>query len=222
MEKGYVETFHISLMTVKTVPKEAYTQEEQELLIKKPNIKTCGFTKYRNWVIICHLLASGNRSRTIRWIKNKHVDLKNKVILLDEVKNKKVYEMPISNEYYPILSEYMEIRKGEPDDYLFCNQFGNQFTDGGLRAVMRTYNLNHGVSKTSLHKFRNTFAKNWILEGGSVKKLQYALGHSDTKMVDEYVFLYGREMKEDFSRYTPLSKLKNKLENKKISMTKKA
>ena len=94
--------------------------------------------------------------------------------------------MPISNEYYPILSEYMEVRKGEPDEYLFCNQFGHQMTAGGLRAVMRTYNIRHGVNKTSLHRFRHTFAKNWILEGGSSKKLQYALGHS--KLFIEFTF----------------------------------
>ena len=220
MEKGYMGYFKLRLTKAKNKPKDGYTLEEQEKLLKKPDIKKCSFPEYRNWVIICHLLASGNRSRTIRGIKNKDVDLKSRVILLTEVKNNEIYEMPISNEYYPILCEYMSIRKGESDDYLFCNQFGNQLTGGGMRSVMSNYNQKHGVDTTSLHKFRNTFAKNWILNNGSAKKLQYALGHSNSKMVDEYISIYGRELKDDYSKYTPLSNFKGKINRQKMSMKK--
>ena len=218
MNRGNLAHFKIPLITTKKPIKDGYTEEEQELLIKKPDLKKCTFPEYRNWVIVCHLLASGNRSRTVRGIKNKHVDLKNRVILLDEVKNNQSYEIPISNEYLPILREYMSHRKGDPDDYLFCNQFGRQLSADGLKVVMRKYNLAHGVDKTSVHKFRHTFAKNWILEGGSAKKLQSALGHSNPTMVDEYLSLYGRELRDDFGKYAPLSNLKGKLEKKKISL----
>jgi len=221
MEKGFLEPFHISLITVKQTPKEGYTREEQEKLIRKPDMKKCTFSEYRNWVIVCHVLASGNRSRTIRYIQVKHIDLNERIITLTEVKNNDGYEMPISDEYYPILKEYLEIRNGEPDDYLFCNQFGKQLTAGGLRSVLYKYNKNHDVEKTSIHIFRNTFAKNWLLEGGSAKKLQHALGHKNSHMVDEYARLYGRELREEFSKYTPLAKLKEELSgNKKIKMKK--
>jgi len=218
MEEGYMKGFTISLLTVKKNPKEAYSTEEQGLLLEKPNMKNCSFTEYRNWVIICHFLATGNRSKTVRSIKVKHVNLSNRMILLSETKNHDVYEIPISNEYYPILAEYMQIRNGQPEDFLFCSQYGNQLTDGGLRCIMRKYNLKHGVQKTSLHKFRNTFARHWIMEDGSTKKLQYALGHNDPKMVDEYVKLYGRDLKKDFDQYTPLSGFKDKINRRKIDM----
>lgn len=222
MEKGYTTSFYISLVTVKQIPKEGYTQDEQLRLIQKPDIDKCSFSEYRNWVIICHLLASGNRARTIRYIKNKHVNFQEKVIVLEEVKNKEGYEMPISDEYFPILKEYMKIRGGEPEDYLFSTQYGTQLTEGGLRSVMSKYNQKHGVDKTSIHRFRNTFAKQWLLKGGSAKRLQHALGHKNSKMVDEYARLYGRELKEDFSKYTPLSDLKEEItEKKKIGVKKK-
>ena len=218
MEKGYMGYFKIQLTKTKKNPKAGYTYEEQEKLLKKPDINKCTFPQYRNWVMICHLLASGNRSRTIRGIKNKDVDLKRRIIMLMEVKNDEIYEMPITSEYYPILSEYMSIRKGEPDDYLFCSQYGGQLTASGLRAVMRRYNQKHGVDTTSLHRFRNSFAQNWVLNGGCFKKLQYALGHSDPTMVDEYVKIYGRQLKDDFSKYTPLSNFKGKIDKKKMTI----
>ena len=41
-------------------------------------------------------------------------------------------------------------------------------------------------------------------------------------MVDEYARLYGRELREDFSKFTPLAKMKDVLlENKTIKMKKK-
>ena len=222
MEKGYTKNFHITLITVKHIPKDGYTHEEQQKLAEKPDIKKCSFSEYRNWVLICHLLASGNRSRTIRFIKNKDVDLNDMIIALNETKNKEGYEMPISDEYYPILKEYMEVRGGGADDYLFCSQYGKQLAAGGFKKVLQKYNKERGVEKTSIHIFRNTFAKNWLLEGGSVKKLQHALGHKNSKMVDEYARLYGRELKEDFSKFTPLAGLKEIVsDNKKISMKKK-
>ena len=221
MDKGYTEPFHIPLISVAQVPKDGYTLLEQQKLVKKPDTKKCSFTEYRNWVIVCHLLASGIRSRTLRYIRNCHVNLGERIIALVEVKNKYGYEMPISDEYYPILSEYMKIRGGADNDFLFCNQYGNQITENALKSLIREYNLSRGVEKTSAHLFRNTFAKNWLLEGGSTKRLQHALGHKSSKMVDEYARLYGRELREDFSKFTPLAKMKDIVsENKKMRMKK--
>jgi len=220
MEKKYMPYFKILLTKTKNKAKDGYSQEQQEKLLKKPDIKRCTFSEYRNWVIICHLLASGNRSRTIRGIKIEDVDLKSRTIMLMEVKNDEIYEMPITSEYFPILSEYMAIRKGEPDDYLFCSQYGTKLTAGGFRTIMRRYNLKHGVDTTSLHRFRNTFAKNWIVTGGSSKKLQYALGHSNSHMVDEYIKMYGRELTDDYSKHTPLSNFKGKIDKRRMDIKK--
>ena len=141
--------------------------------------------------------------------------------MLEDVKNREGYEMPISDECYPIISEYMKIRGGEPDDFLFCNQFGKQLSGDGLRTIMYKYNKSCDVEKTGIHIFKNTFAKNWLLEGGSVKKLQHALGHECSRMVDEYARLYGRELREEFSKFTPLAKLKEEIsENKRLPMKK--
>ena len=213
--EGYIKPFKIELFPTTKTPKQPYAEEEQAILLNKPNLDKCTFTEYRNWVIVCHFLASGNRSKTVRNIMIKHVDLSKKRIILDTTKNNEILYMPISEVYYPILREYLKVRNGDPDDYLFCNQFGKQLTSSGFRTVMRKHNLKQGVNTTSLHRYRNTFAETWIMNDGNPKKLQYALGHKTQHMVDEYVSIYGKELTEEFNDFTPLSMQKERLENKK-------
>ena len=57
------------------VIKETYSDDELSKLLKKPDLKKCSFSEYRNWVIINFLLNGGNRARSIRLIRNRDVDL---------------------------------------------------------------------------------------------------------------------------------------------------
>jgi integrase/recombinase XerD len=73
-----------------------------------------------------------------------------------------------------------------------------------LNSAIRNYNLSRGVKKTSVHSFRHTFAKKWILNGGDAFRLQKILGHSSMKMVREYVNMYDEDLKKDFNTFNPL------------------
>jgi integrase/recombinase XerD len=95
-------------------PKKPYTDEEQTLLLEKPHVSKCSFADYRNWVIVCHFLASGNRSKTVRHIKIKHIELEKRRITLDTTKNNEILYMSISDTYYPILRDYLKARNGSP------------------------------------------------------------------------------------------------------------
>ena len=75
---------------------------------------------------------------------------------------------------------------------------------------MRHFNIARGVTKTSLHLFRHTFAKNYILAGGGMAQLQAILGHSTMDMTRRYVNLYGQDIQKDFNRFNPLNNLKEK------------
>ena len=62
-EVGYIDGFIIRLPLSHDQIKETYTIQELEVLLKKPNIKTCEFSEYRNWVIINYLISTGNMDR---------------------------------------------------------------------------------------------------------------------------------------------------------------
>jgi len=219
MEEGYIEHFKINLIKADKELKETYLEAELEKLLKKPNIKKCDFAEYRDWVAINYFLATGNRVSTAANVKICNLDFSNAVVLLIKTKNRKQQIIPLSTALIPILKEYIKYRGGKEDDYLFCNQFGGQLSKRGFQSSIEKYNLSRGVSKTSIHLFRNTFAKNWILNGGDIFRLQKILGHSTLDMVKTYVDMFGHDLKNDFDEFNPLNNLIKKYpNNKKINL----
>lgn len=69
------------------------------------------------------------------------------------------------------------------------------------------YNRKRGVSKTSAHLYRHTFAKRWILNGGDIFRLQKLLGHSNLDIVKEYVNMFGHDLTKDYTSFNPLDTL---------------
>ena len=114
-EEG-ITRLNIPLYKAEETVKETYTDAELKALLKKPNTRKCVFSEYRNWVIVNLLLNNGCRAATIRNIKNRDVDLENKVIYLRHTKNKKAQVIPRCDALCGVLREYMRIRGGELDE----------------------------------------------------------------------------------------------------------
>jgi len=188
--------------------KGEYTDEELLLLLQKPS-RNCDFCEYRNWTIVNLLLNSGCRAASIRNIQNRDVDLKRRQIILRHTKNKKIQVLPLCSQMVSILSDYMEIRKGESEDYLFCNQFGEKLTESALRQAIAKYNERRGVYKTSTHLYRHTFSRKYLVDcGGNAFTLQKLLGHSTLTMTKRYCRLYDKDLAENFDSLSPLAQIK--------------
>lgn len=212
MELGYLPKFKISLVKAQKKVKETYTDEELALLLKKPDLKKCTFAEYRNWVLVNYLLATGNRISTVVNLKIKDLDFDNDCIILRHTKNKRQQIIPMSSTLKEVLLEYLKYRKGTPDDYLFCNEYGEQMQVNSLKTAIRRYNQSRGVMKTSCHAFRHTFAKKYILAGGDIFRLQKLLGHSSLEMVKEYVNMFAEDLKQNFDNLNPLEQIVQKRE----------
>ena len=105
------------------------------------------------------------------------------------------------------LSLYLKVWDWEPDNYLFPGIHNEQIQPHTLELAIRKYNLSRGVTKTSTHLFRHTFAKNYILAGGGMIQLQAILGHSTMDMTRKYINLYGNDIQRDFDRLNPLNNI---------------
>jgi len=204
MEEGYTKKFSIEMPKKEKTIKPTYTDRELVKLLEKPNLKKCEFTDYRNWVMVNYLLATGNRLRTMINLKIGDIDFDNNLICMLKTKNKKQQIIPLSKQLKPILQEYLRYRKGSANDYMFCSMHGTQLSTSGVEGVISKYNRGRGVESTSIHKYRHTFAKKWILNGGDPFTLKEVLGHSTMDMVNQYVNIFGKDLENVFNSYNPL------------------
>lgn len=209
MDVGYLPQFKIKLSKTEKKIKETYTDSELERILSKPNIHTCSFSTYKTWVFENYLLGTGNRISSALDIKIGDIDFDDNFITLRKTKNRRQQIIPLSNALANVLREYLQIRGGDKDDYLFCNDYGQKASTRTYQQLVQHYNIKCNVNKTSCHLFRHTFAKNWILAGGDIFRLQKILGHSDLTVTKEYVAMYGHDLSMDFERFNPLDRLSN-------------
>lgn len=216
MKNDYIEEFEIKLIKEDETIPDLYTDEEIKKLLKKPNIKKCTFAEYRTWVVENFFVGTGVRSRTLRYTLIKDLDFENDLIKLATTKGRKMLFIPMSKTLKKVLLEYLKIRGGEPNDYLFCNLEGKQLTRNALNNIISKYNRQRGVNKTGIHLFRHYFAKNYIQNGGNSLKLQKLLGHRTLAQTQHYVDLYGQDLQKDYDQFNPLDQLN--ISNDRIKM----
>jgi integrase/recombinase XerD len=210
MDKEYLNKFKINLVKEEKSIRKTYSEKELCELLKKPNIDKCIFGKYRDWVIVNFLLGTGARSLTLLNIKIKDLDFDNYLITFTTTKNKTPIIVPMAINLSNVLSEYLSYRKGNIDEYLFCNAYGEQLTRAALKDAIRRYNLQRGVSTTSLHSYRHTFAKMFITNGGNLFVLQKLLGHKSIRSTQVYVNLLTSDLEKDYDKYNPLDVILSK------------
>lgn len=190
MRKEYLPTFKLTIPKIDREPIETYSDSDLQKLLKKPNLKQCGFTEYKMWVITNFLLSTGVRQKSLLDIRIKDLDFDADVVNIAHTKNRKSLIIPLNSDIKKILQEYLKYRKGEPDDYLFCNIYGKKLAKSTLTHTILDYNRKRGVEKAGSHRYRHTFAKKWVLIGGNVVTLQKVLGHSSLQITQNYINLY--------------------------------
>lgn len=210
MECNYIPTFKISLIKAEKKIKETYTDDELQRLLTKPDVNTCSFSCYKTWVFENYLLGTGNRISTALDLHIGDINFKDWLITIRKTKNRKQQIIPLSHTLADILQEYLEIRGGEPEDYLFCNEYGEKASCRTYQQLVRRYNIKRNVNKTSCHLFRHTYAKIAVLNGIDPFRLMRLLGHSDLSVTREYVQMFGRDLQTDYERFNPLDNLANK------------
>ena len=188
MDEGYLPRFKMSAIKVDRNTVETYSETELITLLKKPNLKKCNFTEYQCWVITNFLFSTAVRQRSLINIKVKDIDFDNNVVYVSVTKNRKALIVPFDKTLHGILKEFLKYRQHKSDDeYLFCNVFGNQLTKSTSYHMLYEYNKRRGVETTGLHRYRHTFAKQWILNGGNVVSLSKILGHSSLQITQNYI-----------------------------------
>ena len=207
MNEGYIPHFKMQSIKVDKSHIETYNENELQLLLKKPNLKKCSFTEYQCWVMTNFLFSTAVRQRSLMNIKVKDIDFDNNVVYVNVTKNRKPLIVPLNQTMINILIEYLKYRQHKSDeDYLFCNVFGQQLVKSTCYHKLYEYNKKRGVERTGIHRYRHTFAKQWILSGGNVVSLSQLLGHSSLEITQNYIHLLVSDVAKQVDEFNVLDR----------------
>jgi integrase/recombinase XerD len=208
-DREYIKKITFPLIKEDEHLKEPYTDAELQRLLKKPTGERWG--EWRSWAAINTFLATGVRANTLVNIKICEVDFEHDTIFLRKLKNRKQQMIPLSKTLKEVLVLYLKLWDWDSEYFLFPSINNRQLSVHALEDSIRHYNISRNVTKTSLHLFRHTFAKNYILAGGGMVQLQSILGHSTLDMTRRYINLYGRDIHRDFDKLNPLNNIMDNL-----------
>jgi integrase/recombinase XerD len=92
----------------------------------------------------------------------------------------------------------------EPDAPLFAGHFNRPMTKDGLRILLTRLGQKAGVPRCHPHRFRHTFALEFLRSGGDVFTLQKLMGHSTLDMVRHYLNLAQVDVRNAHRRASPV------------------
>lgn len=154
----------------------------------------------RDETILCLLLDTGLRASELCTLTIENICMsKDENYIRVMGKGKKEREIGLgrraSLELHRYIRQYR--RHAKPSETVFQSRFNAPLTTSGLDQIL--YRLRDWANldiAAGAHKFRHTFAVNYLLNGGDVYKLSRIMGHTNISVTERYV----RSMKQREAR----------------------
>lgn len=144
-------------------------------------------TKLRDQAIMLLLLDTGLRVSELCALKLKHYERKQGRLVIDHGKGDKPRVVYLGQAGQRALWRYLTTRTAaSPHEPLFSTATGRHMRSDGVRLMIVRAGERAGVAGAGPHRFRHTFAINFLRNGGHILALQDLLGHSSLEMVRRY------------------------------------
>ena len=212
--------FTLPRIKAEPTPINSLTEQEIERLLKvcdyaeesRPSnrtaFKTRRNTRKRDRAIILCLLDTGVRVSELCGINISHVDLKTGRIFVTG-KGKKSRYVYLGMSTRKVLWTYITYRfpknKPEYDEPVFVSRdFIGRLTISGVNQLLKRLAKRACISDVHPHRFRHTFAIEFLRNGGDIFTLQELLGHSSLDMVKKYIRLAQLDLEQAHRRASPV------------------
>lgn len=159
----------------------------------------------RDRAIVLLLLDTGIRASELC---NLTIDDLNRVTnhILVFGKGKKERSVPISKNTSDAIEEYLHNRGHlSPSTPLFTKENGKPLERTLLRRILADLGAKAGVNNVYPHRFRHTFAIQFLRNRGNIYSLQKILGHSTLDMVKRYLALAQNDLDRDHEIASPVN-----------------
>lgn len=128
-------------------------------------------------------------------------------------KDKEEREVPMNRETIEAVKAYLEERPDSTSQQLFLKVNGEPLTPDGLASLMHRLKAQAELPQLHCHLLRHTFANHYIAGGGSLRRLQKALGHNDVSTTAAiYTDPELAELKKEHAEVSPLARVRKKKE----------
>ena len=159
----------------------------------------------RHRAIILLLLDTGIRADELCTLKIHQVDFQNQQINVWG-KGAKQRIIPISaptgKAIWKYLTKKPDASMGDP---LITTSTGRSLNRHSLLSLLKNIGDRAGVADVRVHRFRHTFAINYLRNGGDVYTLQRILGHTTLDMVKRYLAIAQADVQKAHRKASPVS-----------------
>ncbi len=158
----------------------------------------------RSRAILLLLLDTGMRVGELTSAKIHQVDQRNHRIQILG-KGAKERSLPFSPRTAQALWRYLSTRpESEPDEPLFVTYNKREIDATQLGKSLKLLGKRAGVENVHPHRFRHTFAIQYLRNSGDPYTLQRLLGHSTLEMVKRYLSLAQMDIDKAHKRASPV------------------
>ena len=159
----------------------------------------------RNRAIVLLFLDVGIRATELCDLKIEDLDNRNNRIFVRHGKGMKERMLPFSPRTGQMIWRYLASRKdSDPQDALFVSKLNRPMSRQKLSEMFRVIGSRANVKGVYPHRFRHTFAIQYLRNGGNAYTLQMMLGHSTLDMVKRYLSLAQLDIDNMHRRASPV------------------
>jgi len=174
----------------------------------RPGKRRCANTRptgVRDRAILLLLTDTGIRASELCDLRIKHLDMSNARVKVFG-KGAKERILPVGRRTIKALWRYLSTRPdARPSDPLFVTSDELPLTRRSLYQLIRRLGDRAGIVPAAHpHRFRHTFAINFLRNGGNAFSLQAMLGHSSLEMVYRYLALVQTDTENAHRRASPV------------------
>lgn len=161
-------------------------------------------TAIRDRAILLTLFDTGVRASELCGLRIDDYDQKTGRLFVSEGKGGKSRYVWLGETARKGLWRYLAERTAtQPTDPLFATRTNQHLDRNNLRHMIERCAKRAGVAHANVHRFRHSFAINFLRNGGSVLELQRLLGHERMETIRIYVTLAESDLREAQRKASP-------------------
>lgn len=164
-------------------------------------------TGARDRAMILLLLDTGVRASELCGLQLRSLDLKNKAITVLGKGNKERH-LPFGPLTGKALFQYVsaERREASANEKVFVTDDGRELTRDWLLKLLQRLGNRAGVVDVHPHRFRHTYAIEYLRNGGNTRSLQESLGHETLDMIRTYTAVAEADLANAHRTASPVEK----------------